>query len=189
MNRYRTIVVDADGSETSRIAVHAAATIAGAAGARLILVCAYGRVRAADVAAAADVLKGEAHLVRRAAPAEDTLTSAVREALGWGATEVVGRAVPGSRVDALLSAVAEDRADLVVVSGDGARTPVGRLLGTLSDEISRRSRATVLSVSPMSARTVSPPGGAARRKALGAGRVRSFIRLHGPVEVSSRAAL
>ncbi|MBF4998661.1 universal stress protein [Nocardia sp. BSTN01] len=186
MNRYRTIVVDADGSEASRVAVHAAAGFASAAGSRLVLVCSYGHLRGNDVDAAADVLKREAHLVRGAASADETLAVAAQEARAWGATDVVSRAVPGTRVEALLAVVADAQADLVVITGRGPSSPITRLLGTLSDEIARRSHVTVLSVSPTSAHPVMPRRREPRRKSMTATRVRAFAPAHPQPDASSQ---
>ncbi|WP_067473570.1 universal stress protein [Nocardia amamiensis] len=158
MHRYRTIVVDTDGSEASDIAVEAAASIAAIASAQLILVCAYTAMRG-EVDAMADILKRDAHLIRGSYPADDILRSAAENAAACGAIDVVRRAVPGSPVNALLSIAAETDADLVVVTRRGPNSAVARRLGTLPDELARRSRVAVLAVCPAPRRTLLPRRG------------------------------
>lgn len=63
MSACRTVVVGTDGSDSSLRAVDRAAAIAGDAGARLILACAYYPATAREVQRASEALRDEAYQV------------------------------------------------------------------------------------------------------------------------------
>ncbi|APE33574.1 hypothetical protein BOX37_05870 [Nocardia mangyaensis] len=146
MHTYRTIVVDTDGFEGSDLTVATAASIAAVANARLIMVRIYSVRHSADDDALADVLGREAHLLRGIYPAEDTLRAAADRAAACGAIDIVGRAIEGEVTDALLGVANETGADLLVIPEYGRRSALARLLGTLPDELGRRTRAAVIAV-------------------------------------------
>ncbi|WP_054812790.1 universal stress protein [Nocardia arizonensis] len=146
MTAYRTIVVGTDGSDSSYVAVDKAAALAGAAGATLVLACAYYPTDDRDVAAAADVLKDEAYQVRGSAPTNEILRIARDRAIAAGATEIVERAVVGEPVDSLLGLVKDLQADLLVVGNRGLNTLTGRLLGSVPSDVARKSSSDVLIV-------------------------------------------
>ncbi|MGN2640179.1 universal stress protein [Nocardia takedensis] len=146
MTAYRTIVVGTDGSDSSYVAVDKAASLAGAAGATLVVACAYYPTDDRDVAAAADVLKDEAYQVRGSAPTNEILRVARDRATAAGAKEIVERAVVGEPVDSLLDLVREVQADLLVVGNRGLNTLAGRLLGSVPSDVARKSRSDVLIV-------------------------------------------
>ncbi len=96
MSAYRTVVVGTDGSESSFLAVEKAAAIAGDAGAKLIIACAYYPADPKDVGQAADALGDEAYQITGSAPTYDILRTAKERAHAAGAKEVVERAVVGA---------------------------------------------------------------------------------------------
>ncbi|WP_433193263.1 universal stress protein [Nocardia sp. CA-107356] len=146
MTAYRTIVVGTDGSDSSFVAVDKAASLAGAAGATLVVACAYYPTDDRDVAAAADVLKDEAYQVHGSAPTNEILRTARDRAVAAGAEEIVERAIVGEPVESLLALVKEVEADLLVVGNRGLNTLAGRLLGSVPSDVARKSRSDVLIV-------------------------------------------
>ncbi|MGY4102636.1 universal stress protein [Nocardia sp. R16R-3T] len=146
MTVYRTIVVGTDGSDSSYVAVDKAASLAAAAGATLVVACAYYPSDDRDVAAAADVLKDEAYQVRGSAPTNEILRTARDRAIAAGTTEIVERAIVGEPVESLLALVKEVQADLLVVGNRGLNTLAGRLLGSVPSDVARKSRSDVLIV-------------------------------------------
>ncbi|WP_327097201.1 universal stress protein [Nocardia vinacea] len=146
MTAYRTIVVGTDGSDSSYVAVDKAASLAAAAGATLVVACAYYPTDDRDVAAAADVLKDEAYQVRGSAPTNEILRAARDRATAEGAEEIVERAIVGEPVESLLALVKEVEADLLVVGNRGLNTLAGRLLGSVPSDVARKSRSDVLIV-------------------------------------------
>ncbi|MEV5837844.1 universal stress protein [Nocardia sp. NPDC052112] len=146
MTAYRTIVVGTDGSDSSYVAVDKAAALAAAAGATLVVACAYYPTDDRDVAAATDVLKDEAYQVRGSAPTNEILRTARDRAVAAGAEEIVERAIVGEPVESLLALVKEVEADLLVVGNRGLNTLAGRLLGSVPSDVARKSRSDVLIV-------------------------------------------
>jgi nucleotide-binding universal stress UspA family protein len=140
MGAYRTVVVGTDGSDSSLRAVARAGALAGAAGATLVVVCAYlptdGDDR--DLARAQDTLGDEAFQVTGSTPAENTAGSA-DEARRAGAKDVKSIAVAGSPVEVLLDVVRRQDADLLVVGNRGLNSVKGRLLGSVPADATRRS--------------------------------------------------
>ncbi|MCU1604038.1 MAG: putative universal stress protein [Modestobacter sp.] len=148
MSAYRTVVVGTDGSESSLRAVARAGALAGACGARLVIVCAYLPTEADDreLQRTQDVLGDEAYQVVGSSPAEETVRSAGERAAAAGAGQVVPVAVVGSPVEALLDVVRREKADLLVVGNRGLNSIKGRLLGSVPADATRRSDVDVLVV-------------------------------------------
>lgn len=146
MSAYKKIVVGTDGSDTSMRAVDRAGALAGDSGAELIIVCAYEPNKRKDVEAASDELKDEAYLVVGSSPAESVLRDAASRARSGGAANVETLAVQGEPVDVLDQAVADSRADLLVVGNVGLNTLTGRILGSVPQSVARRSGVDVLIV-------------------------------------------
>ena len=148
MSAYRTVVVGTDGSGSSLRAVRRAGALAGACGARLVIVCAYLPPRAGerDVSRAQDQLGEDADQVVGSAPAEDTVRTAAEEALASGAGDVDQVAVLGSPVETLLDVVSRTQADLLVVGNRGVNSLKGRLMGSVPADVTRRSSVDVLVV-------------------------------------------
>lgn len=147
MGAYRTVVVGTDGSDTSLRAVARAGALAGAAGATLVVVCAYLPTEDdRDMDRARDTLGGEAFQVTGSTPAESTASQAADEARKAGAGEVRTVAVAGSPVEVLLDVVRRESADLLVVGNRGLNSVKGRLLGSVPADATRRSEVDVLVV-------------------------------------------
>lgn len=143
MSAYKTIVVGTDGSATATRAVEKAATLAGDEGAKLIIACAFqGHER--DLAAE-DALRDEAFQIRGSGPTDEILRVAAEHAAKAGATNVTPRPVMGQPVEAIIGLLREVDADLLVVGNRGLRG-IGRLLGSVSSDISRKSPIDVLIV-------------------------------------------
>ena len=148
MSAYRTVVVGTDGSESSLLAVRRAGALAGACGARLVIVCAYLPPRADEREArrAQEQLGEDAVQVVGPAPAEDTVRAAAEAAVAAGAGEVDQVAVVGSPVETLIDVVTRAQADLLVVGNRGLNSLRGRLMGSVPADVTRRSAVDVLVV-------------------------------------------
>ena len=148
MSAYRTVVVGTDGSESSLLAVRRAGALAGACGARLLIVCAYLPPRADEREArrAQEQLGEDAVQVVGPAPAEDTVRAAAEAAVAAGAGEVDEVAVVGSPVETLIDVVTRAQADLLVVGNRGLNSLRGRLMGSVPADVTRRSAVDVLVV-------------------------------------------
>ncbi|SDX79923.1 Nucleotide-binding universal stress protein, UspA family [Geodermatophilus africanus] len=148
MSAYRTVVVGTDGSESSLRAVRRAGALAGACGARLVIVCAYLPSRADEREArrAQDQPGEDGYQVVGSAPADDTVRQAAEEAVAAGAGEVEEMAVVGSPVETLLDVVTRAQADLLVVGNRGLSSLKGRLIGSVPADVTRRSSVDVLVV-------------------------------------------
>lgn len=149
MGDYRTVTVGTDGSSSARKAVVRAAEVATDAGARLMIVCAYEPREATtsrDQAEAERALGDEAYKIIGASPAEETLRAARDEAMRTGVTQVDTVAVQGDPTDAIIEKSELYRAELVVVGNKGLASFAGRLLGSVPQGVSRRSKADVLIV-------------------------------------------
>ena len=114
--------------------------------AKLVIVCAYMPATRQQVASAEDALGDEAYQVVGSAPAEDTLRTAAERAAKRGAGNVERIAVPGEPVKALIGAIEEHQAGLVVIGNRGLNTLAGRLLGSVPADVSRRAPCDVLIV-------------------------------------------
>lgn len=146
MGAYQTIVVGTDGSDSSFRAVDRAAEVAAESMAKLVIVCAYMPASRREVAQAQDVLGDEAYQVVGSAPAEDTLRTAAERAAARGAGNVERMPIEGEPVKSLISALEEQRADLLVVGNRGLNTLAGRLLGSVPADVSRKAPCDVLIV-------------------------------------------
>lgn len=146
MGTYQTVVVGTDGSDSSYRAVERAAEVASAAGAKLVIVCAYAPATRREVAALEHDLGEDTYMVVGSAPAEETLRSAAERAAAHGASQVERVPVEGEPVKSLLSALGDYKADLLVVGNRGLNTLAGRLLGSVPADVTRRAPCDVLVV-------------------------------------------
>ncbi len=147
MAGYTTVVVGTDGSETSYRAVEKAATLAGAAGAKLVVACAYQPPRESEVAGAQDSLGSDvAYQVVGSSPAEETVRVARERATAAGAKEVETVAVEGKAADTLIKIVADTKADLLVVGNRGLNSLAGRIVGSVPLHVARHTPTDVLIV-------------------------------------------
>lgn len=143
MSAYSTVVVGTDGSDSSYRAVDRAGSIAGGAGAKLIVATAYFPTESPQ---SADALRDEAYKVTGKAPVYDILRVARERAVAAGATNIEERSIEGAPVDALLQLIVDSKADLLVVGNVGLNTIAGRLLGSVPSDVARRSKSDVLIV-------------------------------------------
>ncbi|SNS03882.1 Nucleotide-binding universal stress protein, UspA family [Geodermatophilus pulveris] len=150
MSAYRTVVVGTDGSRSSLIAVERAGALAGACGARLVIVCAYlpSRSDEREARRARAEIGEEVRPVVGPAPAEQTVRAAAEAAVaaGAGAGDVDELAVVGSPVETLIDVVTRTQADLLVVGNRGMDGTKGRLVGSVPGDVTRRSSVDVLVV-------------------------------------------
>jgi nucleotide-binding universal stress UspA family protein len=146
MSAYKKIVVGTDGSATSMLAVDRAAKIAWDSGAELLIVSAYHPAGGNVTKPAADALREDAYMVVGSAPAEAALRDAEARAHSAGAEQVTTRAMNGAPVDVLDRAVADAAAELLVVGNVGLNTLTGRILGSVPQNVARRSGVDVLIV-------------------------------------------
>lgn len=146
MSAYKKVLVGTDGSDTSMRAVDKAGAIAGNSGAELIIVTAFEPESKETIQEAGDVLGADAYQVVGSAPAESVLRDAAERAQRAGAEQVTPLAIKGPPVDVLDQAVADQRADLLVVGNVGLNTLSGRILGSVPQSVARRSGVDVLIV-------------------------------------------
>lgn len=146
MVAYQTVLVGTDGSKSSYAAVDRAAAVAAAAGAKLVIACAFYPTNKDDVDKAQDVLGDEAYQVVGSAPADETLHTARERAQAQGARNVEPVPVQGEPVTSLLKVLKEQSADLLVVGNRGLNTLAGRILGSVPSEVARKSPVDVLIV-------------------------------------------
>lgn len=146
MVAYQTVLVGTDGSKSSYAAVDRAAAVAAAAGAKLVIACAFYPTNKDDVDKAQDVLGDEAYQVVGSAPADETLHTARERAQAQGVRNVEPVPVQGEPVTSLLKVLKEQSADLLVVGNRGLNTLAGRILGSVPSEVARKSPVDVLIV-------------------------------------------
>jgi nucleotide-binding universal stress UspA family protein len=140
MGVYQTVVVGTDGSDSSFTAVERAAEVAHKSGAKLVIVCAYGDE---SKAVSRGIAPGRSEA---AGPSEDAVRTAGERAAARGASDIDRVVVEGEPVKALLSALSEHDADLLVVGNRGLNRIAGRLLGSVPADVSRRAPCDVLIV-------------------------------------------
>lgn len=146
MTSYRLVAVGTDGSTSADLAVTRAAEVASASGADLLIVCAYRPEPTETVHEAEEVLGEDAFNVIGSSPAQETLLRAHDAIRELGVPAVHTFAVEGDAVDALVGAVEQRAADVVVVGNRGLNSLAGRLLGSVPSGVSRRSPTDVLIV-------------------------------------------
>jgi nucleotide-binding universal stress UspA family protein len=146
MSSYKSIVVGTDGSDTSLRAVDRAGKLAGDSGAQLLIVSAYEPEPRETVKHGADALREDAYMVVGSAPAESLLRDAAARARSAGASNIDTLAVQTAPVDALNRAVTDSGADLLVVGNVGLNTLTGRILGSVPQNVARKSGTDVLIV-------------------------------------------
>ncbi|XVX21529.1 universal stress protein [Actinomycetota bacterium] len=154
---YGVIVVGTDGSPLARPTVARAAWLASHDDADLVIVCAYTDLPRRQEARNPATLGGDARFgeVQGRAAANDALTSAVAIAAEQGATVKAALLVKGDPSAALLQAVADHSADLLVIGAVHDVSIAERLLGTVASEVVKRAPSEVLIVRP---RPDSPDG-------------------------------
>lgn len=136
---YSTVVVGTDGSESSFLAVRRAAGVAAAMDADLVLASAYVGEHADNAAQSSTAVEGEMS-------AAEVLASARKEAEGEGAKKVRAVLKEGDPVEALMSIVKSEEADLLVVGNRGINSLTGRLLGSVPADAARQAECDVMIV-------------------------------------------
>jgi nucleotide-binding universal stress UspA family protein len=149
MTRFGTILVATDGSDDSAAAVEAALDLAHDTSGRLLVLSVVPEASGA-VAGEGDGVGAGAEPPARDADAEvigavDLTNDVVDHAIEWGieATPLVWEGEPA---DAILAAAESEGADVIVIGSSG-KSGVGRMLmGSVSDDVIRRSTVPVMVV-------------------------------------------
>ncbi|MGV0384904.1 universal stress protein [Corynebacterium sp. 22_2729] len=136
---YNTVVVGTDGSESSFLAVRRAAGVAAAMNAELVLASAYVGEHADTAAKQTTAVEGEMS-------ASEVLASARKEAEDAGAAKIRAVLKEGDPVEALMSIVKSEGADLLVVGNRGINSLTGRLLGSVPADAARQAECDVMIV-------------------------------------------
>ena len=140
MSDYSTIVVGTDGSKSSLLAVERAAKIAAAFDATLIIGCAYYE----NQEQASKTLRQDSVTILGDEKAEANLQAGKEEAEKHGVSKTAVR--PGTPVQALMSIVNDNDADLLIVGNRGINSLTGRLLGSVPADVARQSDCDVMIV-------------------------------------------
>ena len=146
---YRNVVVGTDGSETAERAVRQAGELAGAHGARLVVVTAYephgDQLVKGSVGVPDDVKWAltDRHQAEEKAMRGKALASEAGAAGGGG---IVYQAIAGSPADVLLEAANDFEADVIVVGSKGLTGAARFVLGSVASAISHHAPCDVLIV-------------------------------------------
>jgi nucleotide-binding universal stress UspA family protein len=149
MTRFGTILVATDGSDDSDAAVEAALDLAHDTSAKLLVLSVVSEA-SGDGAEKGDGTNGDAEPPPRdddeeVIEANDITNDVVDHAVEWG-LEARPLVWEGEPADAILAAAVSEGADIIVVGSSG-RSGVGRiLLGSVSDDVIRRSPIPVMVV-------------------------------------------
>lgn len=146
MSDYNTIVVGTDGSKSSLLAVERAAKIAAAFDSNLIIGCAYYE----NQEQASKTLRQDSVTILGDEKAEANLQEAKAHAEKFGASKVETAVRPGTPVQALMSIVNDNDADLLIVGNRGINSLTGRLLGSVPADVARQSDCDVMIVHTVS---------------------------------------
>ena len=139
---YKKIVVGTDGSKSSMLAVERAAKIAAAFDATMIIGCAYYE----NKDDASKTLRQDSVTILGDEQAQQNLASAEEAARAAGANNIETAVRPGTPVQALMSIVNDNNADLLVVGNRGINSLTGRLLGSVPADVARQSDCDVMIV-------------------------------------------
>ena len=142
MSDYSTIVVGTDGSKSSLLAVERAAKIAAAFDATLIVGCAYYE----NQEQASKTLRQDSVTILGDEKAEANLQAGRQEAEKHRGSKVETAVRPGTPVQALMSIVNDNDADLLIVGNRGINSLTGRLLGSVPADVARQSDCDVMIV-------------------------------------------
>lgn len=142
MSDYKRIVVGTDGSKSSLLAVERAAKLAAAFDATLIIGCAYYENKDdADKA-----LRQDSVTILGDDAARQNLETGTDHARQFGVDKVETAVRSGTPVQALMSIVNDNDADLLVVGNRGINSLTGRLLGSVPADVARQSDCDVMIV-------------------------------------------
>ena len=126
----RSIIVGVDDSPTAKRAAQVAAELARDTGAKLHVVCAYGRERAAEFETSSD----RWHLT--ASAVYEATAERIAAELSPVCPGAKGVAIEGKPADALVEAAGRFNADLIVVGNKRVQGP-GRVLGSIATAVAR----------------------------------------------------
>jgi nucleotide-binding universal stress UspA family protein len=143
---YRKIVAGTDGSPPSLECVREAARLARAAGAELVVLCAYAPIDQATIERWKAEAPEEIHW--RFTPgslAEGAVDAARRVAEEEGAT-ARGRIEVGEPAEAIIRVAEDEGADLIVVGSRGMTGPSRFLLGSVPNKVSHNAPCDLLIV-------------------------------------------
>jgi nucleotide-binding universal stress UspA family protein len=149
MTRFGTILVATDGSDDSDAAVEAALDLAHDTSGRLLVLSVVPE-GAGDSSDGGDGPDANTEPPARdedeeVIEANDRTNDVVDHAVEWG-LEAIPLVWEGEAADAILAAAESEGADVIVIGGSG-RSGVGRiLLGSVSDDVVRRSSVPVMVV-------------------------------------------
>jgi|tagenome__1003787_1003787.scaffolds.fasta_scaffold20972480_1 maltose/moltooligosaccharide transporter len=137
---YDRVVVGSDGTPTSLYAVDRAAEVAEAAQARLVVVTAYrdGQEAAAEAGGHRELYGMQA--------ASKAMNKSVSGLLKERVRYIDQRLVKGDAAQALLDAVGNNPANLIVVGNRGLGATEGQLLGSVPGDVVKNARCDVLVV-------------------------------------------
>lgn len=137
----RCIVAGTDDSQTARVAVHEAVTLAYDLGARLHLVGASRRMPAWVMAEPSSAVAASEAYARAEQELRDSLDATAGD-LRAGGLRVTSHVASGEPAEVIVSAAEEVGADLIVVGNRGVRG----LRGGVPRRVSRQARCSVLIV-------------------------------------------
>ena len=134
-----TIVTGVDGSETGTAAAERAAVLAGALGARLHVVSAYGKFEQETVKIGSDTmyLSSEKDAEDVAAKITTTLRAAYPD------VEITSGAAEGKPGEALVATAEALGADLIVVGNKRVQGIAGRVLGSIARDVAAHASCDV----------------------------------------------
>lgn len=141
-NYYKKIVVGTDGTKSSLLAVERAAKMAIAFDATLIIGCAYY----ANKEEASKTLRQDSVTILGDEVAQRNLDMAAEYVRGLGDLSVKTEVRAGTPVEALMSIVNDNQAELLVVGNRGINSLTGRLLGSVPADVARQSNCDVMIV-------------------------------------------
>ncbi|MEZ4596244.1 MAG: universal stress protein [Chloroflexota bacterium] len=149
MTRFGTILVATDGSDDSDAAVEAALDLAHDTGGRLLVLSvvpeASGEAAEDGEGDAQDAEPPPRDEDEEVIEANDLTNDVVDHAVEWG-LEASPLVWEGEPADAILAAAVSEGADVIVIGSSG-KSGVGRiLLGSVSDDVVRRSSVPVMVV-------------------------------------------
>src|SRR5829696_2009763 len=140
---YDRVVVGSDGTPTSLYAVDRAAEVAEAAQARLVVVTAY---RDDDQGSAAGATEGAHRDLHGFQAGTKALNKSVNGLLKERVRYIDQRLVRGDPAQAILDAVGNNPANLIVVGNRGLGAQQGQLLGSVPGNVVKNARCDVLVV-------------------------------------------
>lgn len=148
MAAYNRVIAGTDGSPTSMRAVYKAAELAAAAGAELVISCAYTPMQSRSTASASDQLGEDAYQIAGDNPAGEIVREAREQAQAAGLDDakITTRTEQGAPVETLIRLADEEKADLLVVGNRGLSSFSARLWGSVPGEAARRANCDVLIV-------------------------------------------